>query len=141
MPQNRTTDGLDDLLSNPARWIWTRFAVYLGVAALVGMVLLTGAALYTYLQTPAWLSVPGFGFLGMLIIGMVAGYIAEKVMPSDGGLPAKLLAGIAGSFAGGTLASLLNIGLFGLLGNLILAAISAVLVLWIFAELSAGIRH
>jgi hypothetical protein len=45
----------------------------------------------------------------MLIIGILAGYIAEKVTSSDHGLLTNLLVGIAGSFVGGTLANVLNI--------------------------------
>jgi uncharacterized membrane protein YeaQ/YmgE (transglycosylase-associated protein family) len=37
-------------------------------------------------QTQALLSMPGVGFLGMLIIGILAGWIAEKITASDHGL-------------------------------------------------------
>jgi uncharacterized membrane protein YeaQ/YmgE (transglycosylase-associated protein family) len=83
-------------------------------------------------QTHGLLSMPGVGFIGMLIIGILAGYIAEKVTSSDHGLLTNLLVGIAGSFVGGSLASLLNIQFFGWLGNLLVASIGAVLVLWIW---------
>jgi uncharacterized membrane protein YeaQ/YmgE (transglycosylase-associated protein family) len=68
----------------------------------------------------------------MLIIGILAGYIAEKVTASDHGLLTNLLVGIAGSFLGGTLASMLKIEFHGWVGNLIVASIGAVLVLWIW---------
>jgi uncharacterized membrane protein YeaQ/YmgE (transglycosylase-associated protein family) len=77
-------------------------------------------------------SMPGVGFIGMLIIGIVAGYIAEKVTASDHGLLTNLLVGIAGSFVGGTLANVLNIEFHGWLGNLIVASLGAILVLWIW---------
>jgi uncharacterized membrane protein YeaQ/YmgE (transglycosylase-associated protein family) len=83
-------------------------------------------------QAHGLLSMPGVGFLGMLIIGIIAGYIAEKVTASDHGLLTNLLVGIAGSFVGGTLAGLLNIEFYGWFGNLIVASIGAVLVLWIW---------
>jgi uncharacterized membrane protein YeaQ/YmgE (transglycosylase-associated protein family) len=83
-------------------------------------------------QAQGLLSMPGVGFFGMLIIGLIAGYIAEKVTASDHGLLTNLLVGIAGSFVGGTLAGLLNIEFYGWLGNLIVASIGAVLVLWIW---------
>jgi uncharacterized membrane protein YeaQ/YmgE (transglycosylase-associated protein family) len=83
-------------------------------------------------QTHALLSMPGVGFIGMLIIGILAGYIAEKVTSSDHGLLTNLLVGIAGSFVGGSLASLLNIHFYGWLGNLLVASIGAVFVLWIW---------
>ena len=78
-------------------------------------------------------SMPGVGFIGMLIIGVIAGYIAEKVASSDHGLLTNLLVGIAGSFVGGTLA--LNIQFYGWLGNLIVASVGAVLVLWIWRSI------
>jgi uncharacterized membrane protein YeaQ/YmgE (transglycosylase-associated protein family) len=83
-------------------------------------------------ETQHFLSMPGVGFFGMLIIGIVAGYIAEKVTASDHGLVTNLLVGIAGSFVGGTLAGLLNIEFYGWLGNLLVATVGAVLVLWIW---------
>jgi uncharacterized membrane protein YeaQ/YmgE (transglycosylase-associated protein family) len=80
-------------------------------------------------------SMPGVGFIGMLIIGIIAGYIAEKVTASDHGLLTNLLVGIAGSFVGGTLANVLNIEFHGWLGNLIVASLGAILVLWIWRSL------
>ena len=70
----------------------------------------------------------------MLIIGLIAGYIAEKVTASDHGLFTNLLVGIAGSFVGGTLANLLNIEFYGWLGNLIVASIGAVLLIWVWRK-------
>ncbi len=81
------------------------------------------------------LSMPGVGFFGMLVIGIIAGYIAEKVTASDHGLLTNLLVGIAGSFVGGTLANLLNIAFYGWLGNLIVASVGAILVLWVWRRL------
>ena len=78
------------------------------------------------------LSMPGVGFFGMLIIGILAGYIAEKVTSSDHGLLTNLLVGIAGSFVGGTLANLMHVEFYGWLGNLVVASIGAILVLWIW---------
>ncbi|MGH6736962.1 MAG: GlsB/YeaQ/YmgE family stress response membrane protein [Methyloceanibacter sp.] len=83
-------------------------------------------------EAQRFLFMPGVGFFGMLIIGIIAGYIAEKVTASDHGLFTNLLVGIAGSFVGGTLAGLLNIEFYGWLGNLIVASIGAVLVLWVW---------
>jgi uncharacterized membrane protein YeaQ/YmgE (transglycosylase-associated protein family) len=83
-------------------------------------------------QTHAFLAMPGVGFFGMLIIGIIAGYIAENVTSSDHGLLTNLLVGIAGSFVGGTLAGLLNIEFYGWLGNLLVASIGAILVLWLW---------
>jgi uncharacterized membrane protein YeaQ/YmgE (transglycosylase-associated protein family) len=78
------------------------------------------------------LSMPGVGFFGMLIIGILAGYMAEKVTASDHGLLTNLIVGIAGSFVGGSLASLLSIHFYGWLGNLIVATVGAILLLWVW---------
>ncbi len=80
-------------------------------------------------------SMPGVGFIGMLIIGLVAGYIAEKVTASDHGLLTNLLVGIAGSFVGGNLANVLQIEYQGKLGSLLVATIGAILILWIWQSI------
>jgi uncharacterized membrane protein YeaQ/YmgE (transglycosylase-associated protein family) len=78
------------------------------------------------------LSMPGVGFVGMLVIGILAGYIAEKVTASDHGLLTNLLVGIAGSFVGGSLAQLLNIEFYGWLGNFLVATVGAIVILWLW---------
>lgn len=80
------------------------------------------------------LSMPGVGFFGMLLIGFLAGYVAERAMNRDHGLLTNVLVGIAGSFVGGTLAGLLNIQFYGFTGNLVVAVAGAVLILWFFGR-------
>ena len=81
---------------------------------------------------------PGVGFFGMLFIGIIAGYIAEKVTASDHGLFTNLLVGIAGSFVGGTLANVLGIQVYGFLGSLLTASVGAVIVLWVWRRVTDG---
>jgi len=88
-------------------------------------------------QAQGLLSMPGVGFIGMLVIGILAGWIAEKITSSDHGLPTNLLVGIAGSFVGGTLAGLLNFEFYGWLGNLFVGTIGAILVLWVWRTVAA----
>ena len=76
----------------------------------------------------------GIGFFGMLIIGLVAGYIAEKVTASDHGLLTNLIVGIAGSFVGGALAGLLDIEFYDWLGNLLVATLGAILLLFVWRK-------
>ena len=85
-------------------------------------------------------SMPGVGFIGMLIIGILASSIAEKVTSSDHGLLTNLLVGIVGSFVGGTLANVLNVEFYGWLGNLIVATIGAILLLWIWQSIRGPAR-
>ncbi|MGH6860708.1 MAG: GlsB/YeaQ/YmgE family stress response membrane protein [Phyllobacterium sp.] len=85
-------------------------------------------------QSVGIMGMPGVGFFGMLVIGFIAGYIAEKATKRDHGLLTNILVGIAGSFVGGTLAGLLNFVFYGFFGNLIVATAGAILILWIFGK-------
>jgi uncharacterized membrane protein YeaQ/YmgE (transglycosylase-associated protein family) len=80
----------------------------------------------------AFLGQPGVGFLSMLVIGAFAGWIAEKVTSSDHGIFTNILVGIAGSFVGGILASLLNIPVFGFIRTLVAATIGAIVLLFVW---------
>lgn len=80
------------------------------------------------------LSMPGVGFFGMLLIGFLAGYVAERTMNRDHGVLTNVLVGIAGSFVGGTLASLVGIAFYGFLGNLVVAIAGAIIILWVFGR-------
>ncbi|MBL8588594.1 MAG: GlsB/YeaQ/YmgE family stress response membrane protein [Methylobacteriaceae bacterium] len=51
----------------------------------------------------------GYGFFAMLLIGAIAGWIAEKVTKSDHGLLTNILAGVAGSFVGTRLLEALGV--------------------------------
>ena len=75
---------------------------------------------------------PEVGFLSMLLIGVLAGWIAEKVTASDHSIFTNILVGIAGSFVGGVLASLLNIQVFGFIRTLVSAIVGAILILFIW---------
>jgi uncharacterized membrane protein YeaQ/YmgE (transglycosylase-associated protein family) len=77
------------------------------------------------------------GFLGMLVIGILAGWIAEKVTASDHGLLTNLLVGIAGSFVGGTLAQLMSLQFEGWIGNLLVAAVGAILLLFVWRAITS----
>lgn len=79
---------------------------------------------------------PGVGFFGMLVIGLVAGYIAEKVTASDHGLFTNLIVGIAGAFVGGTLANVLGVQVYGFLGVLVTASIGAVILLFVWRKVT-----
>lgn len=80
------------------------------------------------------LGMPGVGFFGMLLIGFLAGYVAERTMNRDHGVLTNILVGIAGSFVGGTLAGLLGIAFYGFLGNLVVAIAGAIVILWIWGR-------
>jgi uncharacterized membrane protein YeaQ/YmgE (transglycosylase-associated protein family) len=89
-------------------------------------------------QSVGIMGMPGVGFFGMLVIGFIAGYVAEKAMNREHGLFTNILVGIAGSFIGGTLAGVLGINYQGFLGNLVVAVAGAVILLWIFGRAKAS---
>jgi len=80
----------------------------------------------------AFLSQPGVGFFTMLLIGLIAGWIAERVTSSDHGLLTNLVVGLAGAFIGGKLAEVLEVPVFGFWRTLLAAAIGAVLLLFVW---------
>ncbi|HEY9551275.1 MAG TPA: GlsB/YeaQ/YmgE family stress response membrane protein [Prevotella sp.] len=72
------------------------------------------------------------GFIGSILIGCLAGFIAGKLMKGGGfGCLWNLLLGIAGGVVGGWTFGLLGISWDGTLGTLGTAVIGAVLILWI----------
>ncbi len=75
---------------------------------------------------------PGVGLIAMLIIGALAGWIAERVTSSDHGIFTNILVGIAGAFVGGKLAEVLQIPVFGFWRTLVAAIIGAILLLFIW---------
>jgi uncharacterized membrane protein YeaQ/YmgE (transglycosylase-associated protein family) len=76
----------------------------------------------------------GVGWIGTLLIGAIAGWIAERVTKSDHGLIKNIIIGVIGSYIGAFLANALGIRLGELfsgwfLGNLIVAAVGAIVLL------------
>jgi len=73
--------------------------------------------------------------LGFLILGVLAGFIAEKITNSDHGLLMNLVVGIAGSFIGGFLAQAIGFNTGGFIGHLLVATGGAVLLLFVLRKL------
>ena len=71
------------------------------------------------------------GLIGAIIIGILAGFIANKIMSKSGGLLWDLILGVIGGFAGGFLFDLFNISWGGIIGQLGTAVVGAVVVLWL----------
>ena len=67
-----------------------------------------------------------------IIIGIVAGFLAGKIMRGGGfGLLINLVVGIIGGLLGGWVFGLLGIAAGGILGSLITSVVGAVLLSWI----------
>ena len=71
-------------------------------------------------------------FLWFIIIGIVAGYVAGKIMRGGGfGLIVNLVVGIIGGVLGGCLFSLQGIySTCRIIGSLVVASIGAIVLLW-----------
>jgi len=75
--------------------------------------------------------------IGFIIIGLLAGFIAEKVMHRNHGLIMNLLVGIIGSFVGGFLAKFAGIITVGFIAELIVATVGAIIFLWVFDRIKS----
>jgi uncharacterized membrane protein YeaQ/YmgE (transglycosylase-associated protein family) len=78
-------------------------------------------------------SMGGFGFIAWIIIGIVAGWLAEKIMKRDHGLLTNLIVGVVGALIGGFLANnLLGVDAAGnWIVGIIVATIGAVVLLFL----------
>lgn len=86
-------------------------------------------------QVYSALNEPGVGWFTMIIIGLLAGWIAERVTESDHGLFANLIFGLIGAFVGKYLAEMAAIPVFGFFRTLIAAAVGAVIVLFLWRKI------
>ena len=73
----------------------------------------------------------GVGFIGAIIIGVFAGWIAEKVMNRDHGFWANLGVGLVGSLLGAFVAGIAHIHFWGWIGSLVVSTLGAILLLWL----------
>jgi uncharacterized membrane protein YeaQ/YmgE (transglycosylase-associated protein family) len=67
-----------------------------------------------------------------LLIGLVAGWLAGKIMKGGGfGVVGDLVVGVIGAFLGGWVFGLLGITAWGIIGTLIEALVGALLLLYV----------
>ena len=72
------------------------------------------------------------GFIWYIIIGIIAGFLAGKIMRGGGfGLIINLLRGSLGGVLSGWVFALFGLAASGLIGSLITSTVGAILVLWI----------
>lgn len=83
----------------------------------------------------------GVGLFGALIIGIVAGWIAERVMARNHGLLTNLVVGVIGSFIGAFLANALGFTYQGFWPSLAVSAIGAIVLLFVLGLLRRPSYH
>jgi uncharacterized membrane protein YeaQ/YmgE (transglycosylase-associated protein family) len=72
------------------------------------------------------------GLLWFLIVGIIAGFLAGKIMTGAGyGLLGDLVVGVVGSLIGGYFFGLLHIAAGGLIGAIITALVGAIVLIWL----------
>ena len=80
----------------------------------------------------------GIGWFSFLIIGLLAGWIAEKVMKRSHGLLTNLIVGIVGAYLGAFLFSLIGGDGGGFFWSLLVATIGAIVLLAIVGLIRGG---
>ena len=76
------------------------------------------------------ISIPIELLIGNLVIGLVAGFLAERIIRGRGaGLVINLVVGVVGAFIGVVLFGFLRLSFHGLIGSLISATLGAVVLL------------
>jgi uncharacterized membrane protein YeaQ/YmgE (transglycosylase-associated protein family) len=78
---------------------------------------------------------PEIGWIAAIIIGGIAGWLAEQFMKSDMGLLMNIVLGIVGAAIGSAIFSFFGIALGGWLGYLIAGFVGASLLIWIVRAL------
>ena len=74
----------------------------------------------------------GLGWFAAIIVGGLAGWIAEKIMKSDHSLVVNIILGILGALVGNWLfRALLGGTAGGVIGQLVVAVIGACILIWL----------
>jgi len=73
----------------------------------------------------------GVGWIAAIIIGGIAGWLAEQFMKSDMGIIMNVVLGIVGAAIASAILSFFGITLGGWVGYLVCGFIGAVLLIWI----------
>src|SRR5690606_34283034 len=74
----------------------------------------------------------GFGFIAWIVIGLIAGWLAEKIMKRDHGLWTNLIVGVVGALLGGFLVNLLGMDASGSwIVGIVVATLGAVILLFL----------
>jgi len=71
-----------------------------------------------------------------LVIGLVAGWLASLITKREGkGIVNYMIIGVVGAFLGGCLFRLLHLVAYGLLGEIVVATVGAVILLFLLRKI------
>jgi uncharacterized membrane protein YeaQ/YmgE (transglycosylase-associated protein family) len=72
------------------------------------------------------------GLIGWIVVGLIAGFLAGKVMKGGGyGIIVDIILGLLGAILGGWLFGLLGMGPGGFIWSILVAFVGAVILVWI----------
>lgn len=76
------------------------------------------------------------GIIIWIVIGLIAGAVAHRVLDSRGGFLGSLVVGLIGALVGGKLAELLDLNVTGgFIDQLVLATVGAILSLFVWRKI------
>ena len=78
----------------------------------------------------------GLGWLSFLLVGLIAGWAAEKLMGREHTLLINLAVGVVGAYVGAFLFRLLGLTSTGIVGALVVAVIGSVVLLAVVGAVS-----
>jgi uncharacterized membrane protein YeaQ/YmgE (transglycosylase-associated protein family) len=108
---------------------WRAIHPYQGKDEIMTLATLMLAAINLSLSNVLW----------WLLVGLVAGFLASRVMRGGGyGLIGDIVVGLIGAFIGGWLAGFLGLGSYGLIGTIVVAFIGACILLAILHAVTRG---
>ena len=73
--------------------------------------------------------------IGAIIMGAIVGWIAGKLMNTEGGFLRNIIVGVIGSFVGSFVFGLLGFSAFGFFAELIVGIVGACLFIWLSRKL------
>jgi len=71
----------------------------------------------------------GIGIIGAIVVGILAGFLAEKIMKRNHGLITNLIVGVVGGLLGAFIANALGIEFAGWVGSILVSTAGAILLL------------
>ncbi len=71
----------------------------------------------------------GLGWISFLIVGLIAGWVADKVMKRDHGLIENLVVGVIGAYLGALIFWVFGLAATGFVGAVVIAIVGSVVLL------------
>ena len=84
----------------------------------------------------------GMGWILSIILGGIAGWIAEKIMKTDHGLLTNIILGILGAVLGNAiLRMIMGTTTYSLLGQLVVAVVGACILIFLYRAITGNRRR